>query len=855
MGLAEYVDLASRGRFQWSPHHLVIVRAFEALLAGRSNRLMLVLPPRHSKALALGTPVPTPTGWTTMGELTPGDLVFGADGRPTAVVAKSEVFRDRPVFSVSTRDAAPIIADADHLWMARLRYALADAVVTTAQMADSCQQTGRAARIALPGPLELPEAALPIDPYLLGLWLGDGSSYDARVTIGAEDYEHLSGQLAARGITIHPVPSSPLEYWVEGLQRPLRAAGLLGKGLKRIPAEYLRASVGQRLELLRGLMDSDGNVSSAGQCFYSGNSLTLVGGVQELVRSLGAKASIGVCRATLYGKDCGPYYRCSFYLPGSATITRKVSRTRSPVGFGAHHYVKATPAGRADTVCIQVAAPDGLFLAGEAMVPTHNSELASVYGPAWWRGMHPDDYVMVASHTADLAYGFSQRVRNQVATEEWPWPDVKLRPGVATVKEWHLAAPWLGRYMATSVGGSPAGRGGHLIVIDDAVASRQAAYSETVRNVAWEWYASDIYTRRQPGARILVIGTRWHDDDLQGRLLHRMMDGSGEHWDVVHMPAFCREEPEPWALIPGTPRWRELFTAEDDAAFGVREGWHDPLGREVGQALWPTWYDEAALEQTRRTMGDQAFDALYQGSPRAGGGAFYQEDMFAERYRTIDDLTLTRVILSTDSAFKEGTNTSYSVIAVWGVAQYLGQEWYALLDVWRNRVGFPALQAAAYAMWDKWCEEAPRHAKGGSLVPLMVIEDKASGQSLLQQLAVPRPGKGQVLCFPYKPATGSTKESRTDAVLPVFRAGRVLLPEQAEWLGPWMAEHLGFNTYATNDQVDTTSQALDVLYNKRHAPSASVGTNVPGYADPQAARNMAERLDSAYNARRGKLFG
>lgn len=483
--------------------------------------------------------------------------------------------------------------------------------------------------------------------------------------------------------------------------------------------------------------------------------------------------------------------------------------------------------------------------------PRHGkSWMASVYGPAWWRGTRPDDYVLVASHTADLAYGFSRQVRNQLLMDEWPWRDVALRHGTAEVKEWHLAPPWHGRYMASSVGGSPSGRGGHLIVIDDAVANREAAYSQNQRDKAWAWYTADIYTRQQPGARILVIGTRWHLDDLQGRLLAHSGQQGYDTWDVLHLPAFALDYTPPWALSPGSVRWQELFTPEDEARFGTRPGCPDPVGREPGQALWPAWLDEVALANFRETLGPRDFAALYQGMPEGGGGDFFKLDMFGQRYRDLADLSLRRVVLSMDSAFKEGVANSYSVVSVWGEVDYIGRRWYALLDVWRNRVAFPALQGAAYALWDKWTTIC----RGQNIAPLFVIEDKASGQSLLQQLAVPRPGAGgPVLTLPYKPPTGSTKESRADSVMPVFRAGTVLLPESAPWLSDWIAEHLDFPASAFNDQVDTTSMALDVLYNKRQAPGASVQTTVERYGEAERAAQAERGGGSPYHARRGRL--
>lgn len=491
------------------------------------------------------------------------------------------------------------------------------------------------------------------------------------------------------------------------------------------------------------------------------------------------------------------------------------------------------------------------------MPPRHGkSWLASRFFPAWWRGRRPDDQMIVTSHNAPLAQKFSRQVRGLVKSRSWPWPNLVLSRERSAVTEWELDGHD-GSYAAFGVSQSPTGRGGDLIDVDDPVANRENAQSEVQRETTWGWYREDLYTRRMPGARLLLIQTRWHADDLAGRLLDRMELGVGDTWDVLHLPALCMDTPEPYALTPGTPRWRELFTAEDEARFGTVAGRHDPIGRVPGEPLWPERWSLGELMQTKAVLeekeGEGSWWALYQGVPRSPEGALWKADMLRTRYRDVADLGVRRCLLSVDSAFKTGVSSAFSCIAVWGEVDWNGRQWFALLDVWRARVAFDELYDATVQRWEKW-----RARLDGQCVPEALVEDKASGQSLVQVLN----GRTKVPTIEYKLVKGQTKESRAESALPPFRAGRIILPEAASWLADWIDEHLGFPTAKFRDQVDTTSQAIDVLYTARLRPAASSASEtVKSYGAPPAQEpgalppSVGTNRQQGYNARRGRLLG
>jgi len=370
------------------------------------------------KALSLSTPVPTLHGWTTIGAIMPGDVVFDEAGRPTRVVAVSEVMHNRPCFEVCFSDGSKIIADAEHRWHTMTAKERSAAVRrtpewrehrrarrasrstgkrpdliqanrereyeclppptgdarTTATIAASLRVGGRVNHsVAVGGALQCPKADLPIAPYALGVWLGDGTATSSAITTADEE---IVEQLRSLGYEVVKHKCDDYGYCVRGLIAQLRALGLNGN--KHIPGVYLRASVEQRLALLQGLMDTDGTADTRGQCEFYTTNRRLADDVHELIVSLGIKAAIGIGHATLNGKDCGPKYRIKFMtaLP-VFRLPRKADRQKRDGFRGTHnrrYIVDVRPVESEPVKCIQVEAASGQFLCGENMVPTHNSD-------------------------------------------------------------------------------------------------------------------------------------------------------------------------------------------------------------------------------------------------------------------------------------------------------------------------------------------------------------------------------------------------------------------------------------------------------------------------------------------------
>lgn len=366
--------------------------------------------PGVGKALAIDTPIPTPTGWTTMGDLNIGDKVFDEQGQVCSVTWVREIFEDDVQYRVTFSDGSYIDACADHKWFTttrKSRVSIMDArrlekthrgtlpsIVTTQEIRDTLR-TGWDNRInhAVPTtkPLQLPEVDLPIPPYVLGAWLGDGNSGSANLT-SADD--EIIQNILATGMSVHEVKGndSRAKYYRLGgtkqrggsmetrqhtLNHKLRVLGVLNN--KHVPTCYLRASVEQRLELLKGLMDTDGYINAVCMCEIVQKNKVLAYQIKELVQSLGMRCNVRLKNAKIYDKDCGTVYRV-FFRPTMQVfgLERKATKwfESRHLGTDSRYIVSVEPIEKVFMRCITVNSESHLFLAGEAMIPTHNSAFA-----------------------------------------------------------------------------------------------------------------------------------------------------------------------------------------------------------------------------------------------------------------------------------------------------------------------------------------------------------------------------------------------------------------------------------------------------------------------------------------------
>lgn len=666
-------------------HHSLIMQACQDVFDGKIKNLMLFFPPGSAKALALDTPIPTPTGWSIMGDLKVGDQVFDETGTPCNIKRVSDVWEDRPVYSVATDCGDEIIADEDHDWRVCLcrkprkplknngvgRKPLPNRDDAASQFKikktiELVRKRSKRPMIERAKALVLPEASLPVDPYLLGVWLGDGNSSGVWITSSIDDQPWLRSEIERLGYKTSD-SSQPTLFGVLGVRAEFVSLGLINDpfhnthGRKHIPAKYLRGSINQRTALLQGLVDTDGTVCKRRGCatFCSTNK-ELAEQVRELVRTLGIKAGWSESRAVLNGKDCGPSYKVSFYKKDAARMPRKAALCRDQYRTP-NTYIEATPAGTADTVCIEVDSASHLFLAGRSMTPTHNSTYASVVFPTWAMGRKPGTQIILASYGADLAKKHGRRARQIVSSR-----DYKAIFGATISAKTQAADFWAtdegSEYMACGILSGITGNRADGIVIDDPIKGRAEADSETIRDKTWEAYQDDLMTRLKPGGWQIMILTRWHEDDPAGRILPEDYEGQsgwiqsrtdGEVWYVLCCPAECERK-------------------------------DDPLGREIGETLWPEWFTSGHFNKFKAIP--RTWNALFQQRPAPDEGTFFRREWF-KRFDFGEEPGYLHRYGTSDYAVTDdgGDYTEHGVFGVdegddvWALAWWFGQK---TADVW-----------------------------------------------------------------------------------------------------------------------------------------------------------------------------
>jgi predicted phage terminase large subunit-like protein len=522
-----------------------IDKAVEDYRAGLSTFLTIKLCFRHGKLLADDTPVFTPIGWRIHGELKPGDYVFDGFGIPTKVVAVSR--KDMANVELIISDGCKIKAHLNHEWDVYDRCQQKNRRVTTEFILNHVSDSVGRSRfcVAANAVVSLPQRELVIDPYILGVWLGDGSRDKNCITYGEKkrgvikEIERIG--YVKTSVCVHKDTKVETAYFRE-LYGQLVKEKLLHKE-KHIPPDYLLASVEQRTRLLAGLIDSDGYVNNTGRVCFSNANYRLIKDVKTLVNSLGSRVSIcafspRMSSSGIQGKQT--VYQLLFVPRIDVPTVRMVCR-----GF-----VKKTPrrgimsATLCDGVpgkCIQV--EGGTYLAGETMIPTHNSDIVSRYLPPHYLGEFPDNEVIVAGYSASLTADFSKFARRLVKSDQWAalYPDVRISKDEQSVDVWGIEKR-LGKAHWVGIGGSVTGKGASLLIVDDFFKNREEAESEVIREKTWDSFTNDLMTRRAPVCIVIVLATPWHTDDLFGRIRKAMDDDSNfPRFEDLRFPARSEE--------------------------------------------------------------------------------------------------------------------------------------------------------------------------------------------------------------------------------------------------------------------------------------------------------------------------
>ena len=751
-------------------HHALMGQKFEEIAEGSLKRLIINMAPRH--AIVTSMKIPTLSGMKTMADLEVGDFVFGPDGKPVEVIGKSEVFKDRGLYQVTTDDGASITVDGEHLWTVRLhRKCNVCRDYTTEQLwrrqngevlrtkrsgeaefvKGKTQKNPRLPMLPAVSPVEYEEKKLLIDPYVLGVWLGDGSKNSGVISCHEKDAVFIRPEIERRHYKTTD-QTTKHTFGVLGLQTQLKQLGVHGN--KTIPRDYLEASPKQRRELLKGLMDTDGNVSKKGQCFFAQSNRAFIEQVAELIRSLGVKANVLESEAKIGDKSYGKSWKISFYAQDICTLPRKEERTlKNERTYGRYISIqKLNTTG--NTQCIKVDRPDGLFLAGEGYICTHNtkSEFASYLLPSWYLGRYPNKKVIQTSNTADLAVNFGRKVRNLVMSEQYREVfNVSLRQDSKAAGRW--ATNFDGEYFAIGVGGTVTGKGADLLIIDDPHSEQDMMGDLSAFDRVFEWYTSGPRQRLQPGGAIVVVMTRWSDRDLTGKIIKEAAKREKhEEWEVIELPA----------IMPS------------------------------GNPLWPEFWSLKELEALREELPPSKWNAQYQQSPTGEEGAIVKREWW-KVWDKDDPPTCDFIIQSWDTAFTKSERADYSACTTWGVF-YKDEDKrdpnIILLDAFQKRMEFPELKDKALSQYKYWEPDA------------CIIEAKAAGAPLvfeLRQIGVP--------VSEYTPVRGNDKFVRINSVSDLFRSGKVWRPD-TRWAEEVVEQMAAFPNGEHDDLVDSSVQAL-----------------------------------------------
>ena len=388
----------------------------------RFQEAFIVIGRKNGKGVSVDQELPTPSGWRKMGDLHVGDVVFGQDGKPSAIIAESEIF-DKPTYIITFEDGSSFKVTDDHIWTVqtkrsrrcangylsgktnqtkRRKYREGGWFETTTQemFDDPCFIHHRADgkgveykyRIPMNLPVEYPEKDLPIDPYTFGYWLGDGAKDKALVTVSASDLEFAVDMLEKCGHRCDVYKNKDRadsilidagERGVTGsnpFKNALRQLGVLNN--KHIPDIYLQASIGQRWELLRGLMDTDGYVSKAGQCQFVQKDRVMIEQFVELCSSLGIKANMNSKEARCNGNPAGTVYQVEFWTDKSHScfhLKRKHERLKDKLAprMSCKSIVSIERIPNEPTKCIAIDNASHLYLVGRQYTATHNTELCA----------------------------------------------------------------------------------------------------------------------------------------------------------------------------------------------------------------------------------------------------------------------------------------------------------------------------------------------------------------------------------------------------------------------------------------------------------------------------------------------
>lgn len=422
---------------------------------------------------------------------------------------------------------------------------------------------------------------------------------------------------------------------------------------------------------------------------------------------------------------------------------------------GRHHRVladllMAIEMGDEDRICVNIP-------------PRHGkSQLVSIFFPAWFLGRNPNKKVMMVSHTTDLAVDFGRKVRNLISLDDYKaiFPTVKLAVDSKSAGRWNTN--FGGEYYACGVGSALAGRGADLLLIDDPHSEQDVINGNfSVFERAYEWYTFGARTRLMPGGRVAIIQTRWHMDDLTGRVTADMVKNEkSDQFEIIEFPA--------------------ILDSEDDD------------GKPIQKPLWPEFFDLEALLRTKSSMPTFQWNAQYQQQPTAEEASIVKREWW-RIWADDDPPDCEYIIMSLDAAAEKHNRADYTSLTTWGVFFNEEEEMHnlILLNAIKERMEFPELKELAVREYHDWEPDA------------FIVEKKSSGSALYQEMR-----RMDLPVQEYTPHRGSgDKMARLNSVADIIRSELCWVPAK-RWAEELVEEIAGFPFMSNDDQVDSTVMAL-----------------------------------------------
>lgn len=646
-------------------HHGLICKELEEFMADeRRTRLVVQVGPRRGKLVADSTPVLTLNGWKTHGELAIGDYVFNHLGKPVKVIALSPKMEADTV--VQTTSGEAFLVHEKHEWFLRKK-----------------------------DKLQVFETMKIFAESLLG---------------GALKFDRIQ----------------PLQF-------PHKEVTFEIPSWNKIPDEVLYNSEQIRRELLGRYLDSHGTIENNGSCSLSIFKEQVAADLIFALQSLGIRPSA----ETLKDASGRKFLYIKFFLSDKVP-TKRLDLNRCKFVAQPRYAISnidrtvKKELGR----CIQVETLDGIYLIGRTLVPTRNSEIISRRFPAYLFGKFPHLKIIATAYSDSLATALNLDVQRIMDSPEYlsVFPETTLMGRNAKIRgrtndvrksdEFTIVGKG-GSYKSAGVGVGIGGLGADLVIIDDPYKDWIEANSPNRRETVLNWYKSVVLNRLSPTGKVIIVTTRWHEDDLVGALLNEAeSDPEAEQFEVISLPEIQDEHNKyPHHLDP----------------------------RKHGELLWPSRYNAAWVKARMKTMGSIMWSALFQQAPSVSSGAIFKSKHF-KYFKYLPKIDY--YALSVDCTFKDLETSDYVVGTVWAVS---GANKY-LVYIFRDKLDFTAT-----------IKEILRVHK---LYPLRftLVEDKANGTAVISVL------KKKIAGFIPFPATGS-KPSRAVAASPQFESGNVFFPD------------------------------------------------------------------------------